>query len=333
MNLASTYLGLHLTSPFVASCSPLTGKLDSLRALEDAGAAAVVLPSIFEEQITREHHAVDHFTSAVADSHAEASSFFPNPDLYERGHERTLHLLRQAREALSIPVIASLNGVTPDSWAHFAKQLAAAGADALELNLYHIGCDPNRSGAQIEADLANVVSAVRRDVQIPVSVKLSPWFTSFANVARKLTACGANGLVLFNRFYQPDIDPETLTLTRKLTLSDSRDLLLPMSWIAMLRPHMHCSLALTGGVHTPLDAVKGLMAGADVLMSTAALLRNGPSHIRVLQSGLEEWMEKHDYDHLDELRGCMRRDRIPNPDLFERTNYIRLLESWDAGAL
>jgi len=330
VNLDTTYLGLRLSSPFVASCSPLTGKIDTLRALEDAGAAAVVLPSIFEEQLHRERHAVEHFSAAGADAVAEAASFLPNPALYERGQDQTLDLLRRAKEALSIPVLASLNGNTPDSWAHFAKSLQSAGADALELNLYHVGCDPDHSSAEIEAGHATVVGAVRRDVSIPLAVKLSPWFTSFANVARKLTACGANGLVLFNRFYQPDIDPETLTLSRRLTLSDSRDLLLPMSWIAMLRPRLRCGLALSGGLHTPEDAVKGLMAGADVLMSTSALLKQGPGHLQTLRDGLLSWMERKEYHQLDQLRGCMRRDRLPNPGLFERTNYIRLLESWES---
>jgi dihydroorotate dehydrogenase (fumarate) len=329
MNLTTRYLGFDLPHPFIASASPLTGKLDSLKALEDSGAAAVVLPSVFEEQLRQEQQAIDAFTALQADTLTEAQSFFPDPALYERESHRTLDLVRAAREALDIPVIASLNGTSPDGWVQFSKELAAAGAQAIELNLYHIGSDPGIPGDEIEARHEETVRAVREAVDLPLAVKISPWFSSIANTARNLTQAGADALVLFNRFYLPDIDPETLTLTRTLHLSDSRDLLLPMSWIAMLRPHHSNHLALTGGIHTPLDAVKALMAGADALMSTASLLKNGPAHLTILREGLIQWMNAKGYSSIDELRGCMSRNRVPNPDLFERTNYIKLLDSWE----
>lgn len=331
MNLNTRYLGLDLASPFVASASPLTGKLDGLRALEDAGASAVILPSVFEEQLRREQEAVDTFRHLHDDALTEAQSFFPDPGLYERESHRTLDLVRAAREALGIPVIASLNGVTPDGWVQFAKELVAAGAQGIELNLYHIGSDPDISGDEIEDQHEQTVRAVRRAVTVPLAVKLGPWFSSFANMARRIAAAGADGLVLFNRFYLPDLDPDTLTLTRKLTLSRSEDLLLPMSWIAMLRPNLECSLALSSGVHEPVDAVKAVMAGADAVMTTAALLRNGPGHLTHLRAGLEQWMEAKGYGSLEAMRGCMSRDRVRNPDLFERMNYMKLLESWDSG--
>ena len=328
MTLTTRYLGFDLTSPFIASASPLTGKIDSLKALEDAGAAAVVLPSVFEEQLRQEREAIDTFTALHADMLTEAQSFFPDPALYERESHRTLDLVRAAREALNIPVIASLNGISPDGWVLFAKELVDAGAQAIELNLYHIGSDPAVSGDEIEARHEETVRAVRQAIDVPLAVKLSPWFSCFANVARRITHAGADALVLFNRFYLPDIDPETLTLERTLQLSRSQDLLLPMSWIAMLRPHHQNHLALTGGLHQPLDAVKGLMAGADALMSTAALLKNSPEHLVHLREGLIQWMNAKGYSSLDELRGCMSRDRVRNPDLFERTNYMKLLDSW-----
>jgi dihydroorotate dehydrogenase (fumarate) len=328
MSLTTRYLGFDLANPFIASASPLTGKLDSLKGLEDAGAAAVVLPSVFEEQLRREREAIDTFTALNSDMLTEAQSFFPDPSLYERESHRTLDLIRAAREALDIPVIASLNGVSPDGWVLFAKELVDAGAQAVELNLYHIGADPTVSGQEIEARHEETVRAVRSAVDVPVAVKLGPWFSSFANMAHRITEAGADALVLFNRFYLPEINPEDLTLQRTLHLSDSQDLLLPMSWIAMLRPHLTADLALTGGLHRPLDAVKALMAGANAVMTTAALLKNGPRHLITLREGLEQWMNTKGYAGLDELTGCMSRDRVANPDLFERTNYMKLLDSW-----
>ena len=330
MNLKTRYLTLNLESPFIASASPLTGKIDSLKALEDAGAAAVVLPSLFEEELRHDHQRLDIFSAQGADATAEARSYLPNADLYRRAGHRTLDLIQQAKDALQIPVIASINGITADGWSYIAKDMQEAGADALELNLYHIGNDPDRSGAVIEAELATVVSQVRATVRLPLAVKVSPWFTSFAHMARHLHEAGADALVLFNRFYQPDIDPDALSLSRRLSLSDSRDLLLPMSWIAMLRPRLRCDFALTSGIHSAEDAVKALMAGADALMMTSALLKHGPARLQEIRANLLAWMEQKGYQGIHELRGCMRRDRVPNPDLFERTNYLRLLDSWEA---
>ncbi|MCC5850236.1 MAG: dihydroorotate dehydrogenase-like protein [Verrucomicrobia bacterium] len=327
MNLKTSYLGFTLSSPFVASASPMTGKIDKLRALEDAGAAAVVLPSVFEEQLRQEQEAMDRLLTNSADSLAEAQSFFPEADLYERNSDRSLELVRQAREALDIPVIASLNGISPEGWTQFARDLAGAGAQAIELNLYHVGCAPEISGADLEHQHLDVVRAVREAVDLPLAVKLSPWFSSLAHFANQLQSAGADALVLFNRFYQPDLDPETLTAGKTLQLSDSTDLLLPLSWIAILRPQLQAQLAHTGGVHTPEDAVKALMAGADVVMTTAALLKNGPQHLQTLRDGLIEWMQTHDYASLDQLRSSMSREKLPNPAIFERLNYMKLLKT------
>ncbi len=327
MNLDTSYLGFTLSSPFVASASPMTGKLDKLRALEDAGAAAVVLPSVFEEQLRQEQETMDRLLAESADSLPEAQSFFPDPALNARNSERSLELVRQAREALDIPVIASLNGISPQGWTQFARDLARAGAQAIELNLYHVGCDPEISAAELETQHVQVVRAVREAVDLPLAVKLSPWFSSLAHFAKQLQEAGADALVLFNRFYQPDLDPETLTAATTLRLSESSDLLLPLSWTAILRPQLHLHLALTGGVHTPEDAVKALMAGADVVMTTAALLQNGPTHLRTLRDGLIEWMQTHDYASLDQLRASMSREKLPDPALFERLNYMKLLKT------
>lgn len=328
MNLSTSYLGFDFSHPFVASASPLTGKPDTLRALEDAGAAAVVLPSVFEEELAGDVQAMDRFRAAGADTLAEAQSFFPSDDLYGNVRDRKLSLVRAAKEALEIPVIASLNGISEEGWTEFAVDLVAAGADAIELNLYHVGCNPDVSGADLEAAHARVVRLVREAVQVPLAVKLSPWFSSLSHFAARLEAHGADALVLFNRFYQPDLDPEELSAATSLRLSESRELLLPATWISILRPQIQCDLAATTGIHTPTDALKALAAGADAVMSTSALLRNGPGHLRVLREGVSAWLEEKGYESLASFKGCMSRERLPNPELFERTNYIKVLESF-----
>lgn len=327
-HLNTSYLGLDLSHPLVASASPLTGDLSSLRQLEDAGAAAVVLPSVFEEQLRQEKAFMDHYLSVGADALTEAQSFFPDPDLYDYKSDNALERVRKAKEALGIPVIASLNGATPGGWTDFAVQLAGAGADALELNLYEVAADPAVSGAEVEERQLETVRAVVEAVSIPVSVKIGPQYSAPAHMAAQFEAAGAAGLVLFNRFYQPDFDIEARSASRKLGLSSPRDQLLPLSWIAILRGQRSCSLAATSGVHGPEQLIKYLMAGADAVMTTSALLKNGPGFLNDLKQGLLDWMASHEYQSLDTLRGSMRREYVDNPELFERANYIKLLSAY-----
>lgn len=328
MDLHTDYMGLSLHSPLVASASPLTGKLDSLRALEDAGAAAVVLPSLFEEQIREERAAMQALMDAGKDAIQETQDFFPDVGIYSKQTDKHLELVAAASKALDIPIIASLNGTTPDGWAGFARELSAAGAHAIELNLYHIGCNPNVSSSAVETAHEVVVRSVCGATHIPVSVKLSLCFSNLAHFCKKMESAGVKALVLFNRFYQPVINPETLEIDLTLHLSSSIERHLPETWIAMLRPALRCQLAHTTGIHTPLDVVSALMAGADVVMSTSALLQNGPAHLQTLRQGLEQWMNEHNYADLQQLRGCMARDQVPHPERYERTNYQKLLATW-----
>lgn len=328
--LHTTYLGLNLPHPLVASASPLTGKVEPLRQLEDAGAAAVVLPSVFEEQLEQEKSFMDHYLTAGSDALTEAQSFFPDPDLFEYKSDKALERVREAKEALDIPVIASLNGATPGGWTSFARNLEDAGADALELNLYEVAADPSVSGHEVEERQLETVRSVVGSVQIPVSVKIGPHYSAPAHMAAGFEQTGAAGLVIFNRFYQPDFDIESRTASRKLGLSSPRDQLLALSWIAILRGQRSCSLAATSGVHGPENVLKYLMAGADVVMSTSALLQNGPGFLTELLRGVTEWMTSHDYASVQQLQGCMRREYVDNPELFERANYIKLLNSYPA---
>lgn len=328
MTLSSSYLSLPLSSPLAASASPLTGKLETLRQLEDAGAAAVVLPSVFEEQLHQEKEFMDHFLSVKADEIAEAQSFFPDPHLYEFNRNHTLKLLEQAKAALDIPVIASLNGSTPEGWSDFARQMEQAGADALELNLYEVAADPGVTGQDVENRQLETVREVCDAVSIPVAVKIGSHYSALANMAQQFEQAGASALVLFNRFYQPDFDIDSRIASRRLGLSHSRDMLLPMSWIAILRSQRTLDLAATTGVHSVEDIIKYLMAGANAVMTTSALLQHGPSLLTTLKQGLTEWLEEHGYESVDELRGCMRREYVDNPELFERANYIKLLSSY-----
>jgi dihydroorotate dehydrogenase (fumarate) len=300
-DLRTRYLGLELRSPLVASASPLTGSLDGLAKLEAAGAGAVVLPSLFEEELE------------------EAS----RPAAY-------LTLVSQARQALSVPVIASLNGVSRSGWVRYATRMEQAGADAVELNIYYVSSRPGRSGSEVEWHYLDVVRSVRRAIQIPLAVKLSPYFSSLANLAGQLAEAGANGLVLFNRFYQPDVDIEALEVAPRLELSTSVELRLPLRWVAILHRRFGVSLAASTGVHTAEDVVKVLLAGADVAMTTSALLRHGPDHLRLLESGLRDWMDRHHYETVDQLRGLLSQRSIPDPAAFERANYIMTLASHPA---
>jgi len=325
-DLGTRYLGLSLRCPLVASSSPLTGRLATLRQLEDAGAGAVVLPSLFEEQLTAESLEIDRLLETGAGSFGEALDYFPDLDDYDTGPGRSLELVREAKQALGIPVIASLNGTTPGGWLEHAKLLEEAGADALELNLYHVAADPEDDAGSLEGRLREVVVAVRREVEIPIAVKLSPFFTALAHTARELVRAGADGLVLFNRFYQPDVDLEALEVVPRLALSSSQELRLPMRWIAILRGRVEASLAATSGVHTRDDAVKVLLAGADAVMLASALLEHGPEHLRGLEQGIAEWMAEREYESVEQLKGSMSQGAVADPAAFERANYLRTLQ-------
>lgn len=326
-SLSTSYLSLPLSSPLVASASPLTGDLESLRRLEDAGAAAAVLPSVFEEQLHQEKEFMDHYLSVRTNMLPEAQSFFPDPDLYEFRADRTLELIRGAKSALDIPVIASLNGATSEGWRALAAEMQAAGADAIELNLYQVAADASVSGADLESRQLDTVREVVASVSIPVAVKIGPHYSALAHMAKRFEAAGAAGLAMFNRFYQPDFDIDSRTVSRRLGLSHPREMLLPLSWIAILRGQLSLNLAATTGAHAAEDVVKYLMAGADIVCSTSALLKHGPEKLTEFRAGLEAWMEQNGYDDVGGLRGCMRREYVDNPELFERANYIKLLSS------
>jgi len=325
-DLRTRYLGLELRSPLVASSSPLTGSLDGLARLEAAGAGAVVLPSLFEEDLAEETRQVDALLATGATG-AEARAGHPDHAGYGAGPAAYLSLVSQAKAALSIPVVASLNGVSRGGWVRYASRLEQAGADALELNIYYVSSRPGLSASEVEWHYLDVVRAVRQAIGIPLAVKLSPYFSSLANMAGQLAEAGADGLVLFNRFYQPDLDIETLEVAPSLELSSSTELRLPLRWIAILHRRFGISLAASTGVHTATDVVKVLLAGADVAMMTSALLRNGPDHLRPLEVQLRDWMERHNYETLDQLRGRASQRSVPDPAAFERANYIRTLAS------
>ncbi|MBK5289639.1 MAG: dihydroorotate dehydrogenase-like protein [Acidimicrobiia bacterium] len=324
-DLSVNYLGIDLSSPLVASAGPLTGQLDTLRRLADAGAAAVVLPSLFEEEIARVIRDQERVFATSSDSSAEALSYLPEIDVDPGGVDRHLRLVTDAKAAIDVPVIASLNGSSSGGWTWYARALVDAGADALELNVYSIAADIHDDPREVEERYIELVSAVRDAVRVPIAVKVSPFFTAMANVAGRLAAAGADGLVLFNRFYQPDIDLETLDVTPSITLSTSADLRLPLRWIGLLYGRVDASLAASGGVHTPEDVVKVLLAGADVAMTTAALLRHGPEHLTVLRDGLLAWLEARGYTSVAQMRGSVSARAGRDPDAFERANYVEAL--------
>ena len=322
VELRTRYLGLELRTPLVASASPLTGSLDNLRRLEAAGAGAVVLPSLFEEQLTQEAREVDRLLEAGAGSLSAALAL----DAYNAGPYGYLALVEKATATLQIPVIASLNGVTPGAWVEHATMLEEAGADALELNIYYVSSSPGLGGSEVEWRYLELVRAVRQAIGIPLAVKLSPYFSSLANLTRQLVEAGADGLVLFNRFYQPDLDLDSLEVTPRLVLSTSEELRLPLRWIAILHGHLgRASLAASTGVHTAADVVKVLLAGADVAMMTSALLRQGPEHLTVVEAGLRDWLEGRGMPSVDFLRGLRSQRSVPDPAAWERANYITML--------
>lgn len=328
-SLESRYLGMSLRSPLVASPSPLAGKLDSILRLEEAGVGAIVLPSLFEEEIVAESVTFNERLEAGAGVSGEAADYFPDLDLDYLGLDRHVDLVEEAARRLSIPVIASLNGRSVGGWTEYARILEQAGASAIELNMYDVAADPDRTAADVEDGYLDLVRAVRASVAVPVAVKLSPFFSSFANFARRTADAGADGLVLFNRFYQPDVDLETLDVTPRLELSHAGEIRLPLRWIAMLRPQLPTtSLALTSGVASGRDLAKGLLAGADVVMSTSELLRRGPARAQGLLDELVAWMDAHEYESVDQLRGSIAQHASPDPGAFERAQYHRVLQSW-----
>jgi len=328
MDLSTKYLGLNLAHPIMPGASPLVDDLDTVKRLEDAGAAAITMHSLYEEQITREQQGMVYHMELTDHGSAEALSYFPSADEYRLGPHQYLEQIRLIKQAVTVPVIASLNGTTAEGWLDYAKTIQQAGADALELNVYHVAADAQETGDAVERRLFDVVKAVKASVTIPVAVKLSPFYSSVANVAAKLDSLGANGLVLFNRFYQPDINLEELSVESSLSLSTSADLLLRLRWLAVLHGRVKGSLAVTGGVHTPADALKAVMAGARGVQVVSALLKHGPAHIKTLVDGVRVWLEQHEYESLEQARGSLSLERSPNPAAFERAQYMRLLQTF-----
>jgi dihydroorotate dehydrogenase (fumarate) len=328
--LRTNYLNLDLKNPLVASASPLTGRIDSLMKLEEAGAAAVVLPSLFEEQVTREEVEIALLYDFGNEGFAEAQSYLPEMESYNTGPGNYLRLVRQAKQSLTVPVIGSLNGTSNGGWIHYGKMIEEAGADALELNIYFLATDPEMTANQVENQYLELVSSVRQAVAIPLAVKVGPFFSSMANMAKKLFAAGADGLVLFNRFLQPDIELETLTVEPHLVLSSSDELRLPLRWIAILRSYFEHSLAATSGVHTSDDVVKLLLAGADVAMTTSAVLKHGPGVITDLLVGLRSWLEEKEYVSVAQMKGSLSQRNSPDPAAFERANYIKTIQSYQS---
>jgi dihydroorotate dehydrogenase (fumarate) len=331
MDLTTSYLGLTLRSPLVPSASPLSEEIDSIRRMEDAGAAAVVLYSLFEEQLVLDRFELHHHLTEGTESFAEALTYFPEPTEFHLGPEGYLEHIRKAKAAVDIPIIASLNGSSLGGWTNYAKQMQDAGADALELNVFTLGSNPVESGAQIELRTVQMVQAVRKAVRIPVAVKLSPYYASLAHFATKLDEAGADGLVLFNRFYQPDIDVEELTVRRQVHLSSSAELPLRLTWLALLSPNIKASLAASGGIHTVIDAVQAVMAGAHAIQLVSVLLKRGPSYIATLRQELSQWLEEHEYHSLRQAQGSMNLNACPDPQVYSRANYMLVLQSWRDG--
>jgi len=328
VDLSTTYLGLRLPHPFMPGASPLVDDLDMVKRLEDAGAAAIVMHSLFEEQITAEQLGTIQNMELHEDSYAEALSYFPKADEYALGPQQYLEQLRRIKATVAVPVIASLNGVTPTGWLQYARLIEQAGADALELNVYSLATDPADTAAAVETRLLAIARAVKAAVHIPVAVKLSPFFSAMAHVAHALDAAGVDGLVIFNRFYQPDIDIDALEAMPTLRLSDSSELLLRLRWLAIFAGRVRASLAVTGGVHSFVDAIKAVMAGAHAVQMVSALLQNGPEELRTVREEMVRWMEEREYASLEQMQGSMSLERCPDPAAFERANYMRVLQSW-----
>ena len=328
IDLTTQYMKLALKNPLVASSSPLTESMDNLRRMEDSGIAAVVLPSLFEEQLSLESVLIDQDLSRGADEFAEAITYLPNLESYNTGPEGYLELIHRAKQSVSIPVIASLNGTTPGGWIRYARQMERAGADAIELNLYSIETDPHKSSDAVEDGYCELVQQVKASLQIPVAVKLSPFFSSMVHIGKRLDSAGADALVLFNRFYQADFDIESLEPEPHLVLSHPSELPLRLHWVAILYGSVQASLAITGGVHRAEDVVKCMMAGAQIAMMTSALLQNGVRYPRRVLDDLIRWMTEHEYESIEQMRGSMSYRAAPNPGSFERSNYMKMLSSY-----
>lgn len=326
--LTTCYLGFDLRSPLVASASPMTGEIDALKHLEAHGVGAVVLPSLFEEQIEHEESEMLRLSETGAGSSGEAFDYFPALQAYNSGPEAYLRRVEAARAALSIPVIASLNGATPGGWTHYAKRMEDAGASALELNVYWIPVDPDETGADVEHRYVDLVTSVRATVRVPVCVKVANVFSAPANMARRFEHAGANGLVLFNRLLRPDIDLDTLEMVPRLELSTAHEARVPLQWIGIVRPHTRMSLAASSGVHSGAEALKLLLVGADVVMATSSLLRHGPDHARRILDEITTWMSERGYRSVREMRGSMSHSHAPDPTAYERANYMRALTTY-----
>ncbi|MBK8211756.1 MAG: dihydroorotate dehydrogenase-like protein [Rhodospirillales bacterium] len=328
MDLKTTYLGLELKHPIVASASPLSRTLDGIRRMEDAGASAIVMFSLFEEQIRYENDSLDYLTEAGTETFAESLTYFPSVQDYRVGPDSYLELIRAASKACEVPIIASLNGVTSSGWIEYAREMIEAGAKAIELNIYYIPADLTITGREVEQRYIDVVKAVRSSIKAPISVKLSPFFSSMGEMATRLVAAGADGLVLFNRFYQPDFDLDELEVIPDMELSTANEIRLPLLWIAVLHGRLKASLAATRGVQNGTEVVKYLMAGADAVMTTSALLRNGVGHLSTLLEGTRIWMEKRGYSSVAQMKGSMSQSKVADPAAFERANYIKVLQSY-----
>lgn len=330
-DLSTTYMGLALAHPVIASASPLSKDLDGVKRLEDGGASAIVMFSLFEEQIRAEQEALEVLSTAGSESFAEALSYFPPAEAYRVGPDHYLELLRRARDSVRVPIIASLNGVTNDGWIDYAKQMQQAGAAAIELNVYFIAADLDLTGRDVEQRVLDILRAVKRSVSIPVAIKLSPFFSAFGNMARQLDEAGADALVLFNRFYQPDFDLDRLEVVPNLQLSTPNEIRLPLLWIAVLAGRVKASLAATTGVHSGVEVVKYLLAGADAVMSTSAVLEHGASHLGTLVAELRAWLEQRDYESVTQMKGAMSQRKVADPTAFERANYVKILETYVMG--
>ncbi len=328
MNLAVSYLGLSLPHPVMVGASPLSWDLDRVKRLEDAGASAIVMPSLFEEQITRETTGTIMDMELHAESFAEALSYFPAPEDFKLGPDHYLEHIRRMKASVQIPVIASLNGTTPMGWIDYARKLQQAGADALELNVYYLATNPLETGEMVERRTLEIIRMVKNTVTIPVAVKLSPYFSSMAHFAKVVEGAGADALVLFNRFYQPDLDLENLDVVPSLELSGPSTLRLRVRWLAILFSHVRVPLAASGGIHGPEDALKAVMAGASAVQMVSALLQRGPAALTAVRDGMARWLEEHEYESLEQARGSLSLLRCPNPAAFERANYMRVLQGW-----
>jgi dihydroorotate dehydrogenase (fumarate) len=328
-DLSTTYLGLKLKNPLVASASPLSKKVDTVKELEDAGVSAVVMYSLFEEQITHESQALDYFLNRGSESYAEAMTYFPEMEDYNIGPDSYLKLISKIKQSVDIPVIGSLNGVSTGGWVEYAKKIEQAGADALELNIYYIPTDVKIVSKELEDAQIELVANVKKQLSIPLAVKLSPYYTTLPAFAKRLSNAGADGLVLFNRFYQPDIDTETLEVIPSLNLIDSNDLRLPLRWVAILHGKVKADLALTSGVHNEKDVLKAMMAGANVVEITSEFLANGIGRATEILSGLEKWMVEYEYKSISQMLGSMSHKAVAEPAAFERANYMKALQSFD----